>query len=152
MNSMIFLGQKCHSTFLLLLIISIDDDKKQVRIKSKKYWELIKRKSIFYGNFSVLRSTLMSNFLSILGDDNGNVKKHDNLINEDNKKKDEITNLKLNENKKFDFYNFFHFKDGNNEIKLKNLLNLFIGLGNVLGMTTCVCDEKLLLLLLLLLS
>ena len=128
-NCVRFLGNKCHFSFLLLLIPSIDDEVKQIRFQTKNYWEVIKRKSIFYGKYSILRSTLMSIFLSILGNNNNN------NVNNDNKNNEEMSNDDLT----FDFEQqnelntFSDFKDGNNEIKLKNLLQLFIGLGDILG-------------------
>ena len=161
-NCVRFLGHKCHFSFLLLLIPSIDDEVKQIRFQAKSYWEVIKRKSIFYGKYSILRSTLMGIFLSILGNnnDNNNDNKDNNNDNNDinnnnnnNKDNKEINNNNNNnkdnnnkDNKEmskgdltFDFKlqselnTFSDFKDGNNEIKLKNLLNLFIGLGDILG-------------------
>ena len=129
-NSMRFLGHKCHSSFLLLLIPSVDDEAKQIRFQAKRYWEMIKRKSIFYGNYSILRSTLMSTFLSILGNNKINYDNNDDNNNNEEKSTD---NRNFNFTQKNELNSFSDFKDGNNEIKLKNLLNLFIGLGDILG-------------------
>ena len=57
------------------------------------------------------------------------------ILGKKNKSKDddkiEIKNDDKNQSNNYS--NFYQFRDGNNELKLNNLLNLFIGIGIALG-------------------
>lgn len=117
-----FLGQKCFNSLLLLLLYGIDDEYFHIRRQSVQIWGKIREKSIKTGNFSFLRTSLMTVFTDILGKNNKYQQLNPNNNNTDN-----------NIEEKYATVNFAHFVNGNNENKLQETLKLFLGLGVALG-------------------
>ena len=123
-----------------------------VKRKSITIWNHIKSKSANNGDYTVLRSSLMSTFISILGKkDNENdhsyysknknvtdvAKFKSNMENKNGDNDNNNTNINSNNsNNNWNLINVKNFRDfynGNNENGLQDLLRLFQGLGLALG-------------------
>ena len=136
-----FLGKNCHTSFLLLLLSSVEYS--ETRKESLEIWNNIKKEAILNGNYGAIRSSLISIFASIFGK---NIRSNSTSSGSDiahlnhpttnpNKSVDERDNENENENRQFVKRNFSHFFNGNNENILQEVLRLFLGLGSALGKT-----------------
>jgi hypothetical protein len=130
-------------------LLSLDDDYNIIKRKSGDIWNRIKSKSVSNGDYTVLRSSLMSTFISILGKkDNENnhntnlngrknvtdVTKFKSDTENNNNNSSNINNNDSNHNwNLINVKNFRDFYNGNNENGLQDLLRLFQGLGLALG-------------------
>ena len=133
-------------------MLSLDDDYTIIKRKSINIWNRIKSKSVSNGDYTILRSSLMSTFISILGKIDNENDNHTNLNNSknvtdvtefksdtennnnDNNNYNNINNNNSNHNwNLINVKNFRDFYNGNNENGLQDLLRLFQGLGLALG-------------------
>ena len=138
-----FLKSESYTIFIFLLLLSFDDEYSLIKEKSFQIWNRIKNKSVNDGHYTVLRSSLMISFTSILGkkdveksnsDTNSNLESV-KIVHEIVKSQSSINNND-NNNKNSNFLSVKSFRDyynGNNENGLQDLLRLFQGLGCALG-------------------
>ena len=146
-----FLKSESYTTFIFLLLLSLDDEYSIIKEKSFQIWNRIKHNSVNDGHYTVLRSSLMTSFTTILGEkdveDNGNsstILNLDSVKNENgiaklqtnNNNNNSINNNSNNNDSYSNLLNMRSFRDyynGNNENGLQDLLQLFQGLGCALG-------------------
>ena len=137
------MGKNCYTSFLLLLLSSIEYS--EIRKDSLDIWNNVKNRAILNGNYGAIRSSLICIFASIFGKSSkSNSTSNDSHVSNlndstESNKKINGTNGKEseneNENSQFVKYNFSHFFNGRNENVLQELLRLFLGLGSALGKT-----------------
>ena len=146
-----FLKSESYTIFIFLLLLSLDDEYSIIKEKSFQIWNRIKHKSVNDGQYTVLRSSLMTSFTSILGkkdienksnsDTNSNMESVKN-VNDIVKSQSNVNNNNNNNNSNSNILSVKSFRDyynGNNENGLQDLLRLFQGLGCALGkQITCV--------------
>ena len=145
-ESSLFFQLESFTTFVFLLLLSLDDEYSFIRGKSVQIWNRIKSISIETGQYAAFRSSLMSSFISILGqkdtenNHNPNLKLRTNVddltkLKADVFQNDNRSNFSYDSNNKNIMYvkNFRDFYNGNDENGLQDLLKLFQGLGAALG-------------------